>query len=89
MSKLFKTERKITPAHITKEASLTLSKDARKAMSVGQYVPPSNADERVKSGQDDLFKRKPYKVGDGDPGTYVPRPGSLVAFTLPSRGIRT
>ena len=50
MSKLFKTERKITPAHITKEASLTLSKDARKAMSVGQYVPPTDADERVKSG---------------------------------------
>jgi len=89
MSKLFKTERKITPAHITKEASLTLSKDARKAMSVGQYVPPTDAGERGKYGQDYRIKRTNYVVGDGVHGAYVPRPGSLRAFTLPSRGIAT
>lgn len=85
MTKLFKTKENTAPTHRVKEASLKLSAHARRAM--GTYVPPETNEEVVKSPVDDLFKRKPYKTGDGDPGTYVPRPGSLVAFTLPSRGI--
>jgi hypothetical protein len=56
---------------------------------MGSYAPREKLPGEVEAPTNDLFKRKPYKVGDGDPGNYVPRPGSLVAFTLPSRGIST
>ena len=87
MTKLFKTPPKTGPAHVTAEAKLTLSKHARQVM--GKYVERQKLPGEVKAPENDLWKRKNYKVGDGDPGNYVPRPGSLVAFTLPSRGLRT
>jgi hypothetical protein len=35
---------------------------------------------------DDIFKRPIYKTGDGD-YKYFQRPGSEVAYKLPSRGL--
>lgn len=87
MSKLFKTPENNAPTHRVKEASLTLSAHARKSMA--KYVPRERQIGEVESRADDLFARPVYRTGDGDHGTYVPRPGSLVAFTLPSRGIAT
>lgn len=51
--------------------------------------PNTKPQEPVKAAQDDLFERPVYKVGDGDHNTYVPRPGSLRAFTIPSKGMST
>ena len=87
MTKLFKTAPKTGPAHVTAEAKLTLSKHASKAM--GSYAPREKLPGEVQAPENDLWKRSTYRVGDGDPGNYVPRPGSLRAFTLPSRGIST
>ena len=87
MTKLFKTPPKTGPAHVAAEAKSTLSRHASRAM--GKYVAREKLPGEVQAPQDDIFKRKTYKVGDGDNGTYVPRPGSLVAFTLPSRGLAT
>jgi len=85
MTKLFKTPPKTGPAHVAAEAKQTLSKHARQSM--GKYVERKKLPGEVKAPENDLWKRKNYKTGDGDNGTYVPRPGSLVAFTLPSRGM--
>jgi len=97
MTKLFKTPPKTGPAHVTAEAKQTLSKHARQVM--GKYVERQKLPGEVEAAKDDIFKRKTYKVGDGDNGTYVPlhgslvahvpRPGSLRAFILPSRGMST
>ena len=84
-SKLFKTKENTAPTHRVKEASLTLSAHARKSMA--KYVPRERAVGEVESHTDDLFARPVYRTGDGDHNTFVPRPGSLVAFKLPSRGI--
>lgn len=85
--KLFDSTNPLTPTHIVKEAKLKLSKEASKAMGVGTYVPRQKEAGEATPATNDLWKRKNYKTGDGDPGNYVPRPGSLVAFTLPSRGL--
>lgn len=86
-AKLFKSENPLTPVHLIKEAKLTLSKEASKAMGVGTYVERKKKDNEASAPVDDLFARPVYRTGDGDHNTYVPRPGSLVAFKLPSRGI--
>lgn len=97
MTKLFKTPPKTGPAHVTAEAKLTLSKHASRAM--GSYAPREKLPGEVQAPENDLWQRPVYRTGDGDNGTYVPRPGSLVAhvprpgslvaFTLPSRGMST
>lgn len=87
MSKLFKTPENTAPTHRVKEASLTLSAHARKSMA--KYVPREKLEGEVSAPANDIWERPVYRTGDGDTGTYVPRPGSLVAFTLPSRGIAT
>lgn len=66
---------------------IKLSKGARKAIHTGEYFEREKLPGEVEAPTNDLFKRGTYKVGDGDPCGYVPRPGSLVAFTLPSRGL--
>ena len=87
MTKLFKTPPKTGPAHVAAEAKQTLSKHARQVM--GKYVAREKLPGEVQAPTNDLFQRPVYRTGDGDNGTYVPRPGSLVAFTLPSKGLRT
>ena len=67
--------------------NIKLSKEAQKMMKVGTYVETLPHKDAAKVREDDLFKRENYKTGDGDHNVYVPRPGSLVAFKLPSRGI--
>lgn len=89
MSKLFKTERKITPAHVHQEMAPTLSKGAKKAISMQGYTPRQKAANEVAAPANDIWARPVYRPGDGDSNTYVPRPGSLRAFSLPSRGIAT
>jgi hypothetical protein len=69
--------------------NIKLSKGAKKAISMAGYTPRQKLDGEVSAAVDDLFARPVYRTGDGDHGTYVPRPGSLRAFTLPSRGIAT
>lgn len=69
--------------------NIKLSKGAKKAISMAGYTPRQKLDGEVSAAVDDLFARPVYRTGDGDNGTYVPRPGSLRAFTLPSRGIAT
>jgi len=69
--------------------NIKLSKGAKKAISMQGYTPRQKLENEVSAAVDDLFARPVYRTGDGDNGTYVPRPGSLRAFTLPSRGIAT
>jgi hypothetical protein len=69
--------------------NIKLSKGAKKAISMAGYTPRQKLENEVSAAVDDLFARPVYRTGDGDNGTYVPRPGSLRAFTLPSRGIAT
>lgn len=85
--KLFDSTNPLTPTHIVKEAKLTLSKEASKAMGVGTYVPRQKEAGEATPATNDLWKRSIYKTGDGNHNTYVPRPGSLKAFSLPSRGL--
>lgn len=87
MSKLFKTEENTAPTHIVKKASITLSAHARKSMA--KYVVREKLEGEVSAPANDIWNRPVYRTGDGDHNTFVPRPGSLRAFTLPSRGIAT
>jgi hypothetical protein len=76
-----------TPTHMVRTPSLTLSREARQSM--GKYVEREKLPGEVKAAENDLWQRGHYKTGDGDYTAQVPREGSLVAFSLPSRGNRT
>ena len=76
-----------TPTHMVRSPSLTLSREARQSM--GKYVERQKQPGEAKAAENDLWKRKPYKTGDGDYTAQVPRAGSLVAFSLPSKGNKT
>jgi hypothetical protein len=56
---------------------------------MGKYVERKKLAGEVKAPENDLWQRGHYKTGDGDYTAQVPRAGSLVAFSLPSRGNRT
>lgn len=69
--------------------SNALTKTMRRDLGRGyDYVPRVKQAGEALATADNLFERGTYRTGDGDPVTYVPRPGSLVAFTLPSKGLR-
>ncbi len=76
-----------TPTHMVRTPSLTLSREARQSM--GKYVERPKQVGEVKAAENDLWRRGTYRTGDGDYTAQVPRVGSLVAFSLPSRGNRT
>ena len=76
-----------TPTHMVRTPSLTLSREARQSM--GKYTERERLAGEVKAPENDLWQRGHYKTGDGDYTAQVPREGSLVAFSLPSRGNRT
>jgi hypothetical protein len=76
-----------TPTHMVRTPSLTLSREARQSM--GEYVEREKLPGEVRAAENDLWQRGKYKTGDGDYTAQVPRAGSLVAFSLPSRGNRT
>jgi len=87
MSKLTDVTPNKTPTHMVRSASLTLSREARQSM--GKYVERPKLPGEAKAAENDLWQRGYYKTGDGDYTAQVPRAGSLVAFSLPSRGNRT
>jgi hypothetical protein len=68
----------------------TLSIDARKSIgAVGPYVAREKYENEALPPANDLWQRPTYRTGDGDHTMQVPRPGSLRAFSLPSRGAGT
>jgi hypothetical protein len=87
MSKLTDVTPNKTPTHMVRSASLTLSREARQSM--GKYVEREKQPGEAKAAENNLWQRGYYKTGDGDYTAQVPRAGSLVAFSLPSRGNRT
>lgn len=76
-----------TPTHMVRTPSLTLSKEARQSM--GKYTEREKLPGEVRASDNDLWQRDVYRTGDGDFTAQVPRAGSLVAFSLPSRGNKT
>ena len=76
-----------TPTHMVRPAALELQKKTKVIM--GEYVEREKLPGEVKAAENDLWQRPVYRSGDGDSMRQVPRAGSLVAFSLPSRGNRT
>jgi hypothetical protein len=76
-----------TPTHMVRTPSLTLSREARQSM--GKYTEREKQPGEVKAAEMNIWDRTTYRTGDGDYTAQVPREGSLVAFSLPSRGNRT
>ena len=87
MSKLTDVKPNKTPTHMVRHASLTLSREARQSM--GKYVEREKLPGETPAPENNLWQRGYYKTGDGDYTAQVPRAGSLVAFSLPSRGNKT
>jgi hypothetical protein len=75
------------PSHMVRHASLTLSREARQSM--GKYVEREKQPGEAKSAELNIWDRTTYRTGDGDHTAQVPRAGSLVAFSLPSKGLKT
>jgi hypothetical protein len=76
-----------TPTHMVRPASIELQKKTKVIM--GEYVEREKQPGEVKQAENDLWQRPVYRSGDGDSMRQVPREGSLVAFSLPSRGNKT
>lgn len=76
-----------TPTHMVRPAGLELQKQTKRIM--GEYVERQKQPGEVKAAQNDIWNRDTYRTGDGDYTAQVPREGSLVAFSLPSRGHQT
>ena len=76
-----------TPTHMVRPAGLELQKQTKRIM--GEYVEREKQLGEVKAAQNDIWQRDTYRTGDGDYTAQVPREGSLVAFSLPSRGHQT
>ncbi len=75
------------PSHIVRHAGLELQKKTKETL--GPYVEREKLLNEVKAPENNLWNRTTYRTGDGDYTAQVPRAGSLVAFSLPSRGNRT
>ena len=87
MSKLTDVTPNKTPTHMVRSAGLTLSREARQSM--GKYVEREKQPGEVRARDNNLWDRTTYRTGDGDYTAQVPREGSMVAYSLPSRGLRT
>ncbi len=75
------------PTHMVRSPSLTLSREARQ--SIGKYTEREKLPGEAKTAELSIWDRTTYRTGDGDHTAQVPRAGSLVAFSLPSRGNKT
>jgi hypothetical protein len=75
------------PSHIVQSASLELNRKTKEIM--GAYVERQRRPGEVRAAENDLWQRGQYKTGDGDYTAQVPREGSLRAFSLPSKGLKT
>lgn len=82
-------ERNLLPTHVTRKPKDTLSKEARKSIGAARYTPRAKHPNEALPPNLSVWDRKPYVTGDGDHTTQVPRPGSMTAYSLPSRGWRT
>ena len=87
MSNLTDIVKIIAPTHMVRHASLELNRKTKEIM--GEYTERQKLPGEVKAPENNLWERKPYRTGDGDYTAQVPRAGSLVAFSLPSKGIKT
>jgi hypothetical protein len=76
-----------TPTHMVRHAGLDLQKKTKETL--GLYVERVKLPGEVSGPKNDLWQRGQYRTGDGDYTAQVPRAGSLVAFSLPSRGSGT
>jgi len=72
---------------MVRSAGLELQQKTKKIM--GEYTERSKLPGEVKAPENDLWQRGTYRTGDGDYTQQVPREGSLRAFSLPSKGIKT
>ena len=75
------------PSHMVRSAGLELQKKTKETL--GQYVEREKLPNEVKAPENDIWQRDTYRTGDGDYTAQVPREGSMVAFSLPSRGSGT
>ena len=76
-----------TPTHMVRPAALELQKKTKEIM--GKYTEREKQPGEVKAAELSIWERSTYRTGDGDHTAQVPREGSLVAFSLPSRGNKT
>lgn len=75
------------PSHIVQSASLELNRKTKEIM--GAYVERQRRPGEVRAAELSIWDRTTYRTGDGDHTAQVPRAGSLVAFSLPSKGNKT
>jgi hypothetical protein len=76
-----------TPTHMVRPAALELQKKTKQTL--GAYIERVKLFNEVKAAEMNIWNRTTYRTGDGDHTAQVPREGSLVAFSLPSRGNKT
>lgn len=87
MSNLKNIDKSEVPTHMVRFASLELNRKTKETL--GQYVEREKQPGEVKAAELNIWDRTTYRTGDGDHTAQVPRAGSLVAFSLPSRGNKT
>ena len=88
MSNLTTPERNDLPTHIIRKPVDGLSKETRKGIGKQGYS------KRIKDVSEALprqtnWRNTTYRTGDGDYTFQVPRPGSMDAYSLPSKGYNT
>ena len=89
MSNLKSIGTRTMPTHIVQAPSNTLSKEARKSIgAAANYVPRVKAEGEALVRDND-WRGTTYRTGDGDYTVQAVRPGSMDAYSLPSRGNRT
>lgn len=69
--------KKKTPQHLHRANDAAVAMQHARVRQAGEVLSP----------QDDFRTRPTYRVGDGDT-PFVPRPGSMDAYKLPSLGLR-
>jgi hypothetical protein len=74
------------PSHIVRHAGLELQKKTKETL--GPYVEREKQPGEARIRDND-WRYTTYRTGDGDHTAQVPRAGSMVAFSLSSRGNRT
>ena len=81
MTKLTTVTPSKVPTHITRAPMAKLSKEARQC--IGKYTPRIRAANEAQARSYTAPSKEPYRTGDGDV-IQVTRPGSMVAYSLPS-----
>ncbi len=87
MSNLKPIDKSEVTTHMVRFASLELNRKTKETL--GRYVEREKLPGEAKAAELSIWDRTTYRTGDGDHTAQVPRAGSLVAFSLPSRGNKT